>query len=66
MVPTTDSVTYTYLLESVAARKPVLFVGDSGTAKTTTVERYMQGLKPETNARLVSSEEFLSHIYAAW
>jgi P-loop containing dynein motor region len=54
MVPTTDSVTHTYLLDNLAPRKPVLFVGDSGTAKTITVERYMAGLKQDAYARLVS------------
>eukprot|EP00953_Heterococcus_sp_UTEX-ZZ885_P009237 5464-Heterococcus_DN1.PRE.2 len=55
MVPTTDSVTHTYLLDNLAPRKPVLFVGDSGTAKTITVERYMAGLKQDAYARLAYS-----------
>lgn len=55
MVPTADSVCHTHLLEALAPRKPVLFVGESGTAKTVTVERYMAQLSPEAFSRLVSA-----------
>jgi P-loop containing dynein motor region len=63
MVPTTDSVTHTYLLDNLAPRKPVLFVGDSGTAKTITVERYMAGLKQDAYARLVSKQHYRCYCY---
>ncbi|CAM9103575.1 unnamed protein product [Discosporangium mesarthrocarpum] len=53
MVPTTDSVLYTFLLETLAPRKPLLLVGESGTAKTVTIQNYMAGLDAETTARLV-------------
>ncbi|CAM9109021.1 unnamed protein product [Choristocarpus tenellus] len=53
MVPTTDSVLYTHLLETLAPQKPLLLVGESGTAKTVTIQKYMAGLAAETTARLV-------------
>ena len=39
LVPTVDTVRYSWLLEKVMAlkRKPVMFVGDSGTAKSVTI-----------------------------
>ena len=43
MVPTTDSVLYSYLLETLAPVRPILFVGESGTAKTTIIQRYISG-----------------------
>lgn len=51
-VPTTDSVLYTHLLENLAPRKPLLFVGESGTAKTVTIQNYLLSLSPETSAKL--------------
>jgi dynein heavy chain len=51
-VPTTDSVLYTHLLENLAPRKPLLFVGESGTAKTVTIQNYLSSLSPETSAKL--------------
>ena len=53
MVPTTDSVLYTHLLETLAPRKPLLLVGESGTAKTLTIQNYMSKLDAETTSRLV-------------
>jgi len=48
LVPTTDSVLYTWLLGKVnAIDKPVLFVGDSGTAKTVTIQNYCARLDPD-------------------
>jgi dynein heavy chain len=48
LVPTTDSVLYTSLLSRlVAIEKPVLFVGESGTAKTVTVQNFLARLEPE-------------------
>ena len=39
LVPTVDTVRYTYLLSQLAgAKKPVLFVAESGTAKTVLVQ----------------------------
>lgn len=53
MVPTTDSVLYTHLLETLAPRKPLLLVGESGTAKTLTIQTYMSKLEADTTSRLV-------------
>lgn len=53
VVPTTDSVLYTYLLEILAPRKPLLLVGESGTAKTLTIQNYMSNLDTEATSRLV-------------
>jgi dynein heavy chain len=45
MVPTSDSVLYTYILDHIAAvQKPILFVGDSGTAKTVTIQNWLKKL----------------------
>ncbi len=42
VVPTAESVMYTYLLDRhVAVAKPCLFVGEPGTAKTTVVQNYL-------------------------
>lgn len=48
MVPTTDSVLYTHMLQILAPMRPILFVGESGTAKTTIIQKYLSGL-PSTN-----------------
>ena len=46
-VPTADNVLYTYLLNTVAnSGRPVLFVGDPGTAKTVTIENFMNNVLP--------------------
>lgn len=48
MVPTKDSVLYTYLIDrTVAVDKPLLFVGDSGTAKTVTIQNWLIARDPE-------------------
>jgi dynein heavy chain len=53
VVPTSDTVRSTWLLDSVAAIKgAVLFVGDSGTAKTTVVTSYLQSRDPDTTSLL--------------
>jgi dynein heavy chain len=51
-VPTTDSVLYTHLLENLAPRKPLLFVGESGTAKTVTIQNYLGSLSSESSTKL--------------
>jgi dynein heavy chain len=51
-VPTTDSVLYTFILEKLAPRKPLLFVGESGTAKTMTIQNYLGSLPSEANMKL--------------
>jgi len=45
LVPTVDTVRYTYVLDSLMNVKlPVLLVGDSGTAKTVTISNYLREL----------------------
>ena len=51
-VPTTDSVLYTSLLEHLVPLKAVLFVGESGTAKTVTIQNYLNSLPAETSSKL--------------
>ena len=47
LVPTVDTVRSAWLLDTFsAAGKPVLFVGDSGTAKTVTINKYLGGPRP--------------------
>jgi dynein heavy chain len=49
LVPTMDTTRYSWLLNQVIQlKKPVLFCGDSGTAKTVTVFSAFQQLDPET------------------
>ena len=48
LVPTMDSVLYTWLLQRMmAVQQPTVFIGQSGTAKTVTVENFLLGLDPE-------------------
>ena len=46
MVPTTDSVLYSSMLKMLAPSRPILFVGESGTAKTTVIQKYLSNLSP--------------------
>jgi dynein heavy chain len=53
MVPTVDNVIYTDLLAKMTCvAKPTLFVGESGTAKTVTINNYLEKLDPETSLLL--------------
>jgi dynein heavy chain len=52
IVPTTDSTKFSYLLRELGPRKPVLFVGASGTAKTTIVMDYLESLDDDTSRKL--------------
>jgi dynein heavy chain len=52
IVPTTQSVLYTDMLEKMAPLKPILFVGESGTAKTLTIDTYTTGLPTDNYSRL--------------
>ena len=48
LVPTMDSVLYTWLLGKMSrVGNPTLFVGESGTAKTVTIQNYLNSLDPE-------------------
>lgn len=65
LVPTTDYVLYSSLLSRLAAvEKPVLFVGESGTAKTVTVQNFLAGLNPEKNS--VLNVNFSSRTSSEW
>jgi dynein heavy chain len=52
IVPTTQSVLYTDMLERMAPLKPILFVGESGTAKTLTIDTYTDALPSEGYSKL--------------
>jgi dynein heavy chain len=48
LVPTTDSVLYTWTLQKlVSIERPVIFVGESGTAKTVTIQNYLHSLEAD-------------------
>ena len=54
VVPTADSVMYTYLLDrAVSGNKPCLLVGEPGTAKTTVVQNYLFAQPPSGCKRLL-------------
>ncbi|KAI8922930.1 hypothetical protein BC831DRAFT_55734 [Entophlyctis helioformis] len=45
LVPTLDTVRHTWLLQKlITNKKPVLFVGESGTSKTVTIQNYLRQL----------------------
>eukprot|EP00898_Chlorokybus_atmophyticus_P006649 jgi/Chlat1/6986/Chrsp56S00523 len=47
LVPTIDTVRSTWLLQSIVKTgRPVLFVGEGGTAKTVTIAQYLESLPP--------------------
>ncbi|KXS21993.1 hypothetical protein M427DRAFT_494431 [Gonapodya prolifera JEL478] len=53
LIPTTDTIRHTWLLEKLtAAKQPVLFIGDVGTSKSVTVQNYLRHLPPEANLLL--------------
>ena len=53
MVPTTDSNIYTRMLQCAKSQaKPILLVGESGTAKTVTIQNFQRSLDPATDMLL--------------
>lgn len=52
VVPTKDSVLYSFLLSKLAPKRSVLFFGESGTAKTTIIQKYLSDLPPANYTRL--------------
>jgi dynein heavy chain len=53
LIPTVETVRSTWLLEaSIQAHTPLLFVGESGTAKTVTINNYFAKLDPEKYVKL--------------
>ncbi|KAL8020331.1 putative AAA+ ATPase domain, dynein heavy chain region D6 P-loop domain-containing protein [Plasmopara halstedii] len=52
-VPTSDSMLYTFLLTNcMTTEKPVLFVGESGSAKTVTIQNYLNHLDSQSFSTL--------------
>jgi dynein heavy chain len=59
LIPTTDTVRYNYVLREFESKGfPIIFVGDSGTAKTVIIENYLKSLDLET--RTVTNLNFSS------
>jgi len=55
LVPTVDTVRNTWLLElMVKIKRPVVFVGETGTSKTATIQNFLRGLDPDTTVSFVS------------
>jgi dynein heavy chain len=53
LVPTPETVKHIWLMQKlVASKKPVLFVGGTGTSKTATIENFLRGLAAEKYLRL--------------
>ncbi|GLE04239.1 hypothetical protein PINS_up013150 [Pythium insidiosum] len=53
-VPTTDSVLYTHILSrGMRTERPMLFVGESGTAKTVTIQNYLKDLDQQVISSLM-------------
>ncbi|OQR81950.1 dynein heavy chain, partial [Thraustotheca clavata] len=72
LVPTTDSVLYSYILTAcMTTDRPILFVGESGTAKTVTIQNYLKELDQQVMSSLTinfssrtSSTDVLTNIQA--
>lgn len=57
LVPTVDTVRNTWLLElMVKIKRPVVFVGETGTSKTATIQNFLRKLDPENSVSLVNIE----------
>src|SRR5690606_1069741 len=53
LIPTVDTVRLCWLLEvSIKAKAPILFVGESGTAKSVTINSFLNKLDPDKYVRL--------------
>ena len=52
MVPTITSVVYTDILTRMSSLRPLLFVGESGTSKTLTIENYLKSLPADFFSKL--------------
>ncbi|MCQ2815655.1 MAG: hypothetical protein MJ252_00165 [archaeon] len=62
IIPTADTKKYSFLIRSlVQIEKPVLFVGESGTGKTVTIQNYIKDLtKERTNPYIICAMNFSS------
>ena len=55
LVPTVDTVRNTWLLElMVNIKRPVVFVGETGTSKTATIQNFLRKLDPDTSVSILS------------
>ncbi|CAF4182159.1 unnamed protein product, partial [Rotaria magnacalcarata] len=62
LVPTIDTCRSDWLLQlSYRIKRPVLFVGESGTSKTATIHSFLRKLSPDQNVCLKISNNFPSH-----
>ena len=53
LVPTVDTKKFSYLLNLMVSNKfPVMFVGESGTAKSVIISNYLNSLDPENFMKL--------------
>jgi dynein heavy chain len=56
LVPTVDTMRNTWLLElMVKIKRPVVFVGETGTSKTATIQNFLRQLDPNTSVRTSGS-----------
>lgn len=59
LVPTVDTVRNTWLLElMVKVKRPVVFVGETGTSKTATIQNFLRKLDPDTNVSCTQCERW--------
>jgi len=54
LVPTVDTIRNTWLLDlMVKIKRPVVFVGETGTSKTATIRNFLRELDPDTTVRFL-------------
>ena len=54
LVPTVDTVRNTWILEQMLSiKQPVLFVGDTGTSKTATIQDFLRNMDQDTHVSIV-------------
>lgn len=51
-LPLTFILLYSAMLQTLAPLRPILFVGESGTAKTTVIQKYLHGLDNSVSTKL--------------
>lgn len=66
LVPTVDTVRNTWLLElMVKIKKPVVFVGETGTSKTATIQNFLRELDPDRSVRMLMIELMVIYCYSS-